>query len=624
MSNRADCTVLATLFPGRTDRIGLMTEAGPISRTIDPKKLFVHLDNHTRGIERCGIYNVLPDDTVRFAVLDFDSHGASDPITLEAMEKLSIRYQSFLRERHISCYREISKSGRGNYHIWIPFERPLPAARVRMAMQVLVQRVGNVNGNSGIEIFPKQDQLNGRIGNFIWLPYFGRDEGGDRTVFLEPGGTRSVVEVRQNSLEHFEALVNELQKANGGDGNLDRIAPQAVDASTRKPHVVELLRADEILEGQRHDSLTRIVGHWKRRSICQEETLMLANLWNKRLRNPLPVEEVESTIRSLYKSLASDAVPGFELCNGLEALDMQIESPAFLVEDLIRETSLNMLFGEPECGKSMLALNLSLAVATGAQDWLAYKLNKQGKVLYVNNEVALEDFIWRIKAMASEIDPKEALKNLIFPKVLPEGEQFWHHLDEVVSEERPALLVVDTFYMLHQAEENDSSDMKPILKKFLALRDEYKMAVLLIHHTKKGSHFSKMHNEQMRGSSVFGAMPDTVLQMKRSGSDDTKRYLKPTKLRHSSDLARVCRQLGFDAETLWFTDEGEIAEGDQQPPKQPARAIERISTQDVFRGNGVLQAKEIVARVRSLGYSGKTTQRLLERWISDGLVEKVE
>jgi hypothetical protein len=272
----------------------------------------------------------------------------------------------------------------------------------------------------------------------------------------------------------------------------------------------------------------------------------------------------------------------------------------------------------------MLALNLSLAVATGARDWLTYKLNKQGKVLYINNEVALEDFIWRIKAMASRMNQKGDLKNLIFPKVLPEGEQFWYELDEVVSEERPTLVVVDTFYMLHEGEENDSSDMKPILKKFLALRDEYKTAVLLIHHTKKGSQFSKMHNEQMRGSSVFGAMPDTILQMKRSGSDDTKRYLKPTKLRHSSDLARICRQLGFDPGTLWFSDEGEVIEEWQQPRNHPFTSEKRISVGDVFHSEEIIPLKEIVTRTVPFGYNEKTIRRRVDRWIAEGSVAKTK
>jgi hypothetical protein len=78
-----------------------------------------------------------------------------------------------------------------------------------------------------------------------------------------------------------------------------------------------------------------------------------------------------------------------------------------------------------------------------------------------------------------------------------------------------------------------------------------------------------MHNDQMRGSNVFGSITDTVLQMRRSAQDENKRIIKPTKFRHVGDDNRKCRLLSLDPVNLWFRDEGETNEEDHMAHPEP-------------------------------------------------------
>jgi RecA-family ATPase len=309
----------------------------------------------------------------------------------------------------------------------------------------------------------------------------------------------------------------------------------------------------------------------------------------------------------------------FEVFNGLEIVKMDIPEQSFLIKNLLSDNSVNFLSGEEGCGKSLLAMNLAVSVATGATRWLEFEVMKPGKVLYLNNELAFSDFSRRLKAMGNNLPAPGDLSNLIVPKEVPALSECWETLNELCEQERPVLGVVDCLYFTHDRDENDSSQMKALMRQFISLRDRYNLALLLIHHTKKGARYEKMHNDQMRGSNVFGGVTDTVLQVRRSATDEGKRILKPTKFRHVSDENRKCRLLSLNPESLWFRDEGEVDEG-AHIATMGQTAEQEIDFVSVFSDAKELTRKEIQARCKSLGYAERTVDRLLKKAVEAGIM----
>jgi len=64
--------------------------------------------------------------------------------------------------------------------------------------------------------------------------------------------------------------------------------------------------------------------------------------------------------------------------------DLEYSPPVFLIEDLIETDTMGLLFGEPGCGKSFLAVDISLSVATGTPYHGAEV--QQGAVFYIAGE----------------------------------------------------------------------------------------------------------------------------------------------------------------------------------------------------------------------------------------------
>ena len=125
---------------------------------------------HLAGEYRAGTYLIMPDGKTPFLVFDVD----------EQNRKLVRKIFRRLRKRKVMAYVERSKSK--GFHIWVFFDKPVRAARVRQFAGVVLSGLENHK----IEVFPKQDKVSAQgLGNCIWLPLFRLDVKKNRTVFLD-------------------------------------------------------------------------------------------------------------------------------------------------------------------------------------------------------------------------------------------------------------------------------------------------------------------------------------------------------------------------------------------------------------------------------------------------------
>jgi hypothetical protein len=313
----------------------------------------------------------------------------------------------------------------------------------------------------------------------------------------------------------------------------------------------------------------------------------------------------------------------FKVLSGKEIISMNIPEQKFLVDGLITSESINFLAGEEGCGKSLLSMNLAISVAIGAPQWLCFNIPKSCKVLYLNNELCYNDFARRFQQMCTSLPIRGDMSQFFAPENVPPLVECWNSLNSICADIQPGLLVLDCLYFSHSRKENDSSDMKALMRQFVDLRDTFHTAILIVHHTKKGARFEQMHNDQMRGSGVFGGIADTVLQIRRSDDDESKRLLKPTKFRHVSDEKRKCRLLSLNPTNLWFKDEGETVEGNHLPSIPTSTAKERLDFNSIFSGNQTMTFCEIVEASRPLKYSQRTIQRCIDDALKRGSIQKL-
>jgi hypothetical protein len=83
---------------------------------------------------------------------------------------------------------------------------------------------------------------------------------------------------------------------------------------------------------------------------------------------------------------------------------------------------------------------------------------------------------------------------------------------------QPRLLILDPFVRLHRIDENASGEVAPLLAYLRELQRRHGVAVLVVHHAKKGGGGVRA-GQALRGSSEFHAWGDSNLYLRRDGDD---------------------------------------------------------------------------------------------------------
>ena len=197
-------------------------------------------------------------------------------------------------------------------------------------------------------------------------------------------------------------------------------------------------------------------------------------------------------------------------------LEPAAASHRWLVEGLWAEAAVGIVGGEPKCCKSFLALDLAVAVASGAACLRRFAVARPGPVLLYAAEDALHVVRERLQGIAeiAGTDLRRLPIHVITAaSVRLDVERDQAALHETVAAIRPRLLVLDPFVRLHRIDENVAGDVAPLLANLRTLQRELDTSVLLVHHSRKGGHARA--GQALRGSSELHAWGDSNLYLRR-------------------------------------------------------------------------------------------------------------
>ena len=206
----------------------------------------------------------------------------------------------------------------------------------------------------------------------------------------------------------------------------------------------------------------------------------------------------------------------------------QREAPEWIVDRLVPQAEMVMMFGNSGAGKSFLALDLAFAVATGFT-WFN-QCSKKGPVAWIAAEAA-GAMRNRARAYAQargvELDATDLF--VIEQTMSLMDKEDARLLTEVLTEAKPQLVIVDTLAAASGgANENSGEDMNQVLQHCRELHAATGATVLLIHHS--GKDVSK----GARGWSGLRAAMDAEFEVYYDGSSPI-RAMTVTKQRDGSD-----------------------------------------------------------------------------------------
>jgi RecA-family ATPase len=193
----------------------------------------------------------------------------------------------------------------------------------------------------------------------------------------------------------------------------------------------------------------------------------------------------------------------------------------WLVSSLWSEEAVGIIGGEPKCCKSFLALDLVVSVAAGTPCLRRFAVPRPGRVLLYVAEDALHIVRRRLDGISAAAGVALAeldIQVITAPTVRLDLAADRKNLDETIAKLTPRLLVLDPFVRLHRVDENASGEVAPLLAYLRELQRRHAIAVIVVHHAKKGASHVRA-GQALRGSSEFHAWGDSNLYLRRTGEE---------------------------------------------------------------------------------------------------------
>jgi hypothetical protein len=195
----------------------------------------------------------------------------------------------------------------------------------------------------------------------------------------------------------------------------------------------------------------------------------------------------------------------------------------WLVTHLWSQDAVGIVGGEPKCCKSFLALDIAVAVAAGLPCLRRFAVPRPGRVLLYAAEDAHPIVRRRLHgiAVAAGVNLRDLdIQVITAPTLRLDLAADRAALQEAVARLQPRLLILDPFVRLHRIDENASGEVAPLLAYLRELQRRYALAVLVVHHAKKGAGNVRA-GQALRGSSEFHAWGDSNLYLRRDGDSLT-------------------------------------------------------------------------------------------------------
>ena len=219
-------------------------------------------------------------------------------------------------------------------------------------------------------------------------------------------------------------------------------------------------------------------------------------------------EETDTNPSSIFSAFGFYSVP--------DLTDAERRPPEFIIEDML-PCGMTFLSGAPKTRKSFLALQLAIAVASG-RPFLGHKV-KPCDVAYLDLEGSKSRISYRTSSMSVDIPRNVFITNTVQDRLADKLVDMIRELHHQKPEIR--LVIVDTYSRARgtfkangaNAYDADVQLLEPIQRMAL----EENIAILFVHHDKKGAALMSDSFERLSGTMGISGSADCVWNLITEG-----------------------------------------------------------------------------------------------------------
>jgi len=314
---------------------------------------------------------------------------------------------------------------------------------------------------------------------------------------------------------------------------------------------------------------------------------------------------------------------------------LAMADPKWLIDKLMIEHSLGIIYGPPGSLKTFISLDVALSLATKQPSWWGYGIHHTGTVVYISSE-GVANLKFRMQAWAQHrgVDIANAPFRLIRQSInFMKAEDIGILLETVqaiVDEAGPvAAVFVDTVSrVLPGAKENQQEDMSLFVAACDQVRNRFMTTVIGLHHTNYAG--------GMRGSTVIPGAGDFLIEVSRDAGE-MQGFIRAKKIKDGEDgwdrpFEATLVELGdIGGHSSLVVDgvEKQANDGTGLPEKNVLRQILAAIDEQWSKGKPWCHSK-VSTRCAETNISRrweidrKVAARILEYWNANGVIEEEE
>jgi hypothetical protein len=306
-----------------------------------------------------------------------------------------------------------------------------------------------------------------------------------------------------------------------------------------------------------------------------------------------------------------DASPGYSMAAGpafwVDGFDdwheKDIPRRPWIVPGYLMRGTLTIVVGSPAAGKSLLALlwstSLSLGLPVGKFRPLPGLENTRRRVLIINAEDDANEQRRRIAALIRQFNAKPRDLEGWLTRAGPEKVASLFERDAQTGKIVPTAAMSDLRVLIREGEaevvvldplvelttgidENSNTDLKQVLAELRALAQQEKVAILLVHHLRKGT-ATPGDLESARGaSSIVGAVRAGMTLVGMTEDEANAMGITAQNRRHYVRLDDGKQSYAALGDAEWFERIGiELANGDWAPTLMPWQPPHDVVTPEI-------------------------------------------
>lgn len=318
----------------------------------------------------------------------------------------------------------------------------------------------------------------------------------------------------------------------------------------------------------------------------------------------------------------AQGLPTFKLRRAADLLDQP--PMTWLIDGLVPQAGEVVLYGGSGSGKSFIALDLSLCVATGRQ-WLSEYEVIQGIAIYVAAE-GLAGMPSRLRAWLRHHRLTDAALDRWYCLVEPLNLMQLTSVAAFIEAAKAAagghgigLVTVDTLARcMPGGDENSAMDIGAVIANVDLIRSRLGAAVLIVHHTGR-------NGEQERGSTALRGSADAMFQCVPDAASQGYVRIRCTKMKDAEPAEDVhTRRLpvaidGADERSCVIVSD----DAEQRMSRTDEEILQALAQSQKLNPDGLSSGNWCQNAVTRIRCSMSTFQRSRERLVSQGKVKAV-